>query len=278
MAAVLSHIDQQVCRLGRVVTGNIAYTIRILQMVYVSMRATLFDQTQGLRTVFSVVSTQIYFTGWQAMPLITILALASGGLVILQSASNLNFLGGGGMIGNLLVVIVVRELAPLLTALVVIARSGTAVASEVGNMRANREIEALESMGINPLSYIVFPRILGGIVSVLCLSIYFVLIALVGGFVITKLVHDMSFGFYFDSLSRALSVEDVWLFLLKNSFSGMIIFVIACYQGLSVRQSPTEVPIVTTQAVVKSIIYVISFNMTATTLFYIHELTRLGVL
>jgi phospholipid/cholesterol/gamma-HCH transport system permease protein len=278
MAAVLSHIDQQVCRLGRVVTGNIAYTIRILQMVYVSMRATLFDQTQGLRTVFSVVSTQIYFTGWQAMPLITILALASGGLVILQSASNLNFLGGGGMIGNLLVVIVVRELAPLLTALVVIARSGTAVASEVGNMRANREIEALESMGINPLSYIVFPRILGGIVSVLCLSIYFVLIALVGGFVITKLVHDMSFGFYFDSLSRAFSVEDVWLFLLKNSFSGMIIFVIACYQGLSVRQSPTEVPIVTTQAVVKSIIYVISFNMTATTLFYIHELTRLGVL
>ncbi|MCK6599103.1 MAG: ABC transporter permease, partial [Bdellovibrionaceae bacterium] len=65
------------------------------------------------------------------------------------------------MIGNLLVLVLVREIGPLLTALVVIARSGTAVSTEVGNMRANREIEALESIGINPLSFIVFPRILG---------------------------------------------------------------------------------------------------------------------
>jgi phospholipid/cholesterol/gamma-HCH transport system permease protein len=278
MQAVVDQIDQQICKIGRIITSNTVYTTRILLMVYVSIRATLFDQTQGLRTIFSVVSSQIYFTGWQAMPLITILALASGGVVILQSASNLNLFGGGQMIGNLLVVIVVRELGPLLTALVVVARSGTAVASEVGNMRANREIEALECMGINPLSYIVFPRILGGVLSVVCLSIYFVLIALLGGFVITKLIHDMSFSFYMDSLARAVAVEDVWLFLLKNSFSGMIIFVISCYQGLSVRKSPTEVPVVTTQAVVKSIIYVITFNLSVTTLFYLHELAKLGVL
>ncbi len=274
MQAVWAQIDG----LGKIVTTNVAYTLRLFQMFYTSIRATFFDQAQGLRTVFAVLSAQIYFTGWQAMPLITVLALASGGVVILQSSSNLTLFGGAQMIGNLLVVIVVRELAPLLTALVVVARSGTAVASEVGNMRANREIEALESMGINPLSYIVFPRILGGVISVVCLATYFVLISLLGGFMLTKLIHDMPFNFYVDALTRAVAPEDIWLFLLKNSFSGMIIFVVSCYQGLSVKRSPTEVPIVTTQAVVKSIIYVIVFNLSVTTLFYLHELSRIGVI
>ena len=264
--------------LGQTVTRNLEYTAEVLLMVYLSVRATLRDQAQGMRTIFGVVSSQIYFTGWQALPLISMLALGAGGVVILQSTSQLNLLGGGDMIGKLLVILVVRELAPLMTALVVIARSGTAVASEVGNMRANREIETLESIGINPLSFIVFPRLVGGIVSVVCLSIYFVMISLIGGFVITRLIQDMSFRFYLDSLTQAVAFEDLWLFLLKNTFSGMIIFVICCYQGLSVKRSPTEVPVATTQAVVKSILYVVCFNMGVTTLFYLNQLMKLGVI
>lgn len=274
MRAIVSQIDS----MGRLITTNVEYTLRVLLMAYLSIRSAIYDQAQGLRTVFGVIMTQIYFTGWQAMPLITVLSLASGSVVILQSSSNLNMLGGSQMIGNLLVAIIVRELGPLLTALVVVARSGTAVASEVGNMRANREIEALESMGINPLSYIVFPRLIGGVISVVCLATYFVLIALIGGFIITKLIHDMPFNFYVDSLTKAVAFEDVWLFLLKNSFSGMIIFVVCSYQGLSVKKSPTEVPVATTQAVVKSIIYVIVFNATVTTLFYLNQLAKMGVL
>jgi phospholipid/cholesterol/gamma-HCH transport system permease protein len=247
-------------------------------MVYLSVRATMRDQAQGLRTIFSVISSQIYFTGFQALPLISVLALACGGIVILQSSANLNMFGGQGMLGNLLVVIIVRELGPLMTALVVIARSGTAVASEVGNMRANREIEALESMGINPLSFIVFPRLVGGVISVVCLAFYFTVIALIGGFLLTKLIQDLPMSFYLDSLANAIAFEDVWLFLLKNIFSGMIIFVVSCYQGLSVQRSPTEVPVVTTQAVVNSIIYVVVFNLTVTSLFYLSQLIKLGVL
>jgi phospholipid/cholesterol/gamma-HCH transport system permease protein len=264
--------------LGQSVTRNLEYTAEILLMVYLSLRATLLDQAQGMRTIFGVVSAQIYFTGWQALPLISMLALASGGVVILQSTSQLNILGGGDMIGKLLVILVIREIAPLMTALVVIARSGTAVASEVGTMRANREIEALESMGINPLSFIVFPRLLGGVVSVVCLAIYFIMISLVGGFVLTKLLHDMSFHFYIDSLTLAVDASDMGLFLLKNTFSGVIIFVVCCYQGLSVKKSPTEVPVATTQAVVKSLLYVIFFNMSVSTLFYLNQLMKLGVL
>lgn len=267
----------QIDGLGRSVTRNLEYSLRILLIAYLSVRVVIMDRAQGTRTIFSVVSAQIYFTGWQALPLISILALGAGSLVILQGLSNLNLLGGMAMIGNLLVVIVVREVGPLMTALVVIARSGTAVASEVGNMRANREIEALESMGINPLSFIVFPRLIGGVVSVVCLSIYFTLIALLGGFLVTKMIHGIPFGFYADSLASAFAFEDVWLFLLKNIFSGLIIFSISCYQGLLVKRSPTDVPIMTTEAVVKSIIYVVLFNFSVTTLFYLNEIRKLGV-
>jgi len=273
-SSILGGIDS----LGRMILTNLEYTYRVTMMVYLALRAGIFDQAQGMRTIFGVVSAQIYFTGWQAVPIISILALASGSVVILQGSSQLTLLGGTEMLGNLLVVIIVRELGPLITALVVIARSGTAVASEIGNMRANREIEALESVGINPLSFIVFPRLVGGVVSVVCLAIYFTLMALLGGFGVTKLIHDISFQFYLDSLARGIAAEDLGLFLLKNLFSGTIIFVNCCYQGLSVRRSPTEVPVVTTQAVVKSIIYVVAFNLIVTTLFYLNQLIKLGVI
>lgn len=274
MGFFLSTIDS----MGRFVTQNLEYTVRIALMVYLSIRATLLDQAQGLRQIITVISAQIYFTGWQALPLVTVLALGSGAVLILQSLTNLTLLGGASMIGNFLVVMIVREVGPLLVALVVIARSGTAVASEVGNMRANREIEALESMGINPLSFIVFPRILGGIISTLCLGFYFNVVALLGGYFLTRFMQDMPFGFYSDSILNAFAKEEILMFLLKNGFSGMIIFVVCSYQGLSVKKSPHEVPQVTTQAVVNSIIYVTVFNMTVTALFYLNKLKSMGVL
>jgi phospholipid/cholesterol/gamma-HCH transport system permease protein len=268
----------QIDSLGRFVTRNVEYTLRVLLMVYLSLRATLLDRAQGFRQIVGVISAQIYFTGWQALPLITVLALGTGGVLILQSLSNLSLIGGSQMVGNFLIVMILREAGPLFVALVVIARSGTAVASELGNMRANREIEALESMGINPLSFIVFPRVLGGVISVLCLAFYFNILALLGGFVLTKFVQDMPFAFYSDSLMTAFAKEDLWIFLLKNGFSGMIIFVVSCYQGLSVKKSPHEVPQVTTQAVVNSIIFVIVFNLMVTAFFYLHQLRNLGVI
>lgn len=264
--------------LGKRLLNIIEYTANIFLMIYLSFRAAFFDQAQGLRSVFTVVSAQIYFTGFQALPLITVMALASGSVVIMQSSAQLSLLGGADMIGNLMVLIVVREIGPLLTALIVIARSGTAVASEIGNMKVNREIEALESMGINPLSYIVFPRLLGGVVSVLCLAFYFTAIALLGGFFLTKFISGMSVEFYTDSLATAFAAEDVYLFILKNTFSGLIIFIICSYQGLLVAQGPHEVPQVTTKAVVNCVIYVISFNLAVTTLFYLNQLLKLGVI
>lgn len=262
---------------GRKFIFILNYTLELLLMTYLSIRAVVLDETQGWRAVLRVVSAQIYFTGFQALPIISALALASGSIVIMQSNLQLNLLGGNEMIGKLLVVIIVREISPLLTALVVIARSGTAIASEIGNMRVNKEIEALESMSINPLSYIVFPRLIGGWISVVCLAFYFIVVALVGGFLVTKLVHDMSLEFYANALAQAFTKEDVILFLVKNTFGGIFIFVICCYQGFSVGRSPHEVPQATTKAVMNSILYIMGFNMIVTSLFYLNQLFSLGV-
>lgn len=278
MRSAAQYMVRQIDDWGSSILQVFTYTLNVLEMIYLSIRATFFDQAQGLRTIFSVVSAQIYFTGFQALPLISVLALASGSIVIMQSQAQLNLLGGAEMIGNLLVVVIVREISPLLTALIVIARSGTAVASEIGNMKVNREIEALEVMGINPLSYVVFPRLVGGIISVLCLAFYFILVALIGGFLVTRLVDDTPFSFYADSLARAFAAEDVLLFILKNSFSGAIIFTVSSYQGLQVQRGPHEVPQVTTKAVVNSVVYVTVFNLIVTTLFYLNQLIKLGLI
>jgi len=276
-AQTVKFVNESLHTLGRRVLSPIEYTVEVFLMIYLSMRATIFDQAQGMRTIIGVVSAQIYFTGFQALPLISVLAIASGSIVILQSSTNLSLLGGTSVIGDLMVAVIVRELAPLLTALIVISRSGTAVASEIGNMRVNREIEALEVMGINPLSYVVFPRLMGGIISVVCLAIYFVLVAIIGGFLVNTTLNGIPLSYFADSLARSFSSMDVGLFLLKNTFSGAIIFMTCCHQGLLVQQSPHEVPQVTTKAVVNSVIYVVLFNMTVTILFYLSRLTALGV-
>lgn len=268
----------QIDSLGRRFISIFTYTLRVLLMVYLSVRAAVYDQAQGLRTVVSVVSSQVYFTGFQALPLISVLAVATGAICVLETFAQLQFLGQADLVGNLMIVIIVREVGPLVTALIVVARSGTAVATEIGNMRANREIEALETMGINPLSYIVFPRLLGGTLSVVCLAFYYNVVALFGGFLVARLLKDMPFMFYTDLLANAITIDDLSMFLLKNTFSGIIIFTVCCYQGMSVKQSAHEVPQATTKAVVNSIIYVVIFNLGVSLLFYLHQLKGWGLI
>jgi phospholipid/cholesterol/gamma-HCH transport system permease protein len=271
MTAVVKVVDS----LGRRTLSIFEYSWKVFLTLYLAFRATVFHRAQGFRTILGVVGSQIYFTGYQALPLISVLAMAVGGVVVMQSGSQFNLLGGTSFIGQLMVIVVVREVGPLLTALIVIARSGTAIASELGNMKANREIEALETMGINTSSFIVFPRIAGGIISVVCLAFYFIAAAMIGGYLMARITQNVPLDFYMDSIAQAFAEADVYLFLLKIVFSGAIIFTVCCYQGLQVTQGPHEVPQVTTKAVVNSIIYCMGFNLAVTTIYY---LTLLGLL
>ena len=264
--------------LGHQLSENLRYIYNLFLLSYLSMRATFFGKSQGWRTLYGVISAQIYFTGWQAMPLITFLALGSGLLVTMQATMQMTFLGGVAYVGKYMVMVVVREIGPLLTALIVIARSGTAVASELGSMKVNKEVDALYSMGINPMSYIIFPRLVGGVISVLCLSFYFVIFAAIAGFVFCRISKGLPLSMYFSSLAQAFQIGDVLVFFVKNTVGGLIIFSVCCYQGLKVERSPHEIPQVTTQAVVKSTVYVLLFNSMLTLYFYFEYIKSLGLL
>jgi phospholipid/cholesterol/gamma-HCH transport system permease protein len=264
-------------RLGQHVSQNLSYIYQLFLLTYLSFRSTLVSQSQGWRTLYGVISAQIYFTGYQAMPLIGFLAIGSGALIALQSMQ-MTLFGGIDYVGKFMIMIVVRELGPLLTALIVIARSGTAVASELGSMQVNKELDALKSIGINPLSFVIFPRLVGGVISVICLSFYFVLFATVSGALVCRSLKGMPFDLFFTSLSQAAGLSDVIIFIIKNLMGGLIIFSVCCYQGLQVEKSPHEIPQATTKAVVKSTVYVLLFNMILTLYFYLDTISMIGLL
>jgi phospholipid/cholesterol/gamma-HCH transport system permease protein len=249
---------------GNAAIGWIAFWGDIVRMTAQSARATLGGRRHSLKSTYYVIAAQTYFTGWQAMPLICVLAFITGSLVVFYTAHPATPLGTGDVGTTLLYLLVGCELGPLITGLVVIARSGSAVATELGNMRANGETDALEVLAIDPLSYIVFPRVVAGVLSMLCLVVYFDVMAFLGAYCATNLVQSVPFTAFATHLLHHVQAEDLFVVGLKSVLMGIVIFSVSSYQGLRVRFSAHEVPQVTTQAVVVNIITVALINFTLT--------------
>jgi len=218
---------------------------------------------------WAVITRQILFTGYEALPLIGLIALGVGGLIILQGYNLLSTFGQGIWLHRILVTVVVNELSGLITALVVIARSGTAMSTELGNMKVNREIALLQSFGISPNSYLVVSRVWGVLISMLVLTVYFNGIAVLGGWMFTRIFSPLGFlPFIYDFIS-VLSLSNLVMGLIKSLVFGLIISITACYHGLSVSHASTEVPQRTIKAVVNSIAAVIVADILITWLFWV---------
>ena len=214
----------------------------------------LFQKRRGsLESGISVLFKQVFFTGVQALPVIALVALALGAIAIVQSLTQLPRFGGEAFIGKILITVIVRELGPILTGFIVIGRSGTAITTEIGNMVVQHEIEALESMGIDPIRYLVIPRVFGVTASLVALNIYFDIFALVGGFLVSKMVLFTSFTVFLREIVSSMVISDVIVSLLKGFIFGILISGVCTFRGFSVRISSTEVPQMASKAVVGSI-------------------------
>jgi phospholipid/cholesterol/gamma-HCH transport system permease protein len=200
-----------------------------------------------------VIAGQIYFTGYEALSLVLWLGLASGAIIIFYTSSEGSAFRSSEVSVRLLYLVAVKEVGPLLCALVVIARSGTAVASEIGSMKVSGELESLRAFGIHPLSFVVLPRVVAGIVSEIGLVTFFALIALSAGYVVTFLYQPMTLSFFLSALAGELAFSDFLLLMAKAFGTGTIIFSSACYFGLRVEKSSHEIPQATTRAVVSAI-------------------------
>src|SRR5688572_17242304 len=169
----------------------------------------------GRRVAARVLVNQVWFTALQAIPLVIILSSILSFLLISQAVRELGRINATELIGTLMVVVVVRELGPLLTALVVAGRSGTAIAAELATNRVMGEVDALEGMGIDPVHYLVLPRFAAAVVSVFGLLILFDLVAIFAGLVAAT-SSDLSSARYFDIVLRSLTLRDTWLTIAKG--------------------------------------------------------------
>ncbi|HWH68432.1 MAG TPA: ABC transporter permease [Candidatus Sulfotelmatobacter sp.] len=205
--------------------------------------------------VWPAVYHEISRAGLRLLPMFLFMAVALGLLVIGQAVSWLTRVGAIGYLGTIMVLAVVRELGPLLAALLVLARIGTANVVELGTARALGEVEALEALGIDPVHYLVVPRVVGMAIGVFALTVYLILGALVSGYM-WAFLQDVPLrpGDYFRQLAGALRGLDFALLAIKTGAFGFIIALVTCYHGLAQPLRLEEVSFATVRAVAQSVI------------------------
>lgn len=210
---------------------------------------------RGRSLIRPLILHEISRAGFKLLPMFVFVSAALGLLVIGQSVSWLTRVGAINYLGTIMVLVVVRELGPLLTALLVLARIGTANVIELGTARALGEVEALEALGIDPIHYLVVPRVLGMAIGAFSLTVYLILGALVSGY-LWAFLQDVPLrpGDYFAQLAGALSGLDFALLALKTLGFGFIISLVTCYHGLAQPLRLEEVSFATVRAVAQSVI------------------------
>jgi len=221
----------------------------------ITLGVTLTKFNRSRRVIHPLIAEHIWRAGVRLFPMVSFIAVALGLLIIGQTVALLTKVGAHEYIGTVMVTVVVRELGPLLTAILVLARSGTANAVELGMARALGEVEALESLGIDPVHYMVMPRVIGLAAAVFCLTTYLILIATFCGYVFA-FIQDVPLtpSAYFSQIGDALHWQDFALMALKTLLFGAIIAVVNCYHGLARPLRVEDVSGVTARAVVESVI------------------------
>lgn len=207
------------------------------------------------RTVRHQLSRQILFSGVHAVGLTMMIAVLTGVTVVVQAHVALGEVGQTGMLGPLLVAVIIREMAPLLVNFIVIGRSGTAISAELATMQVRGEVALLDSQGVDPMVYLVMPRVIAFVLTVFSLTVCFCVVALVSGFVFSFLLGVASDDprIFTDSVMRAVTHADFYNVLAKTLLPGLTTGTIACVEGLTVVPSATEVPKSVTRSVVRSI-------------------------
>jgi phospholipid/cholesterol/gamma-HCH transport system permease protein len=202
-----------------------------------------------------LIRREIVRAGLGLLPMFLFVAAALGFLVIGESVSTLARFGAIKYIGTVMVVVVVRELGPLLAAFLVLARVGTANVIELGMARAMGEVEALETLGIDPVHYLIVPRVIGMATGVFSLTVYLIIGALVSGYLCTFLQDvPLTPGDYFKQLVESLGWLDFALLALKTIAFGFFIAIVTCYHGLAQPLRLDDVSRVAVRAVTQGIV------------------------
>lgn len=215
----------------------------------------LVRQPSRLRLVATFV--QMERVGVDAMPIVGLLSFLIGVVMAYQGADQLRRFGAEIYTVNLLGISILRELGVLLSAIIIAGRSGSAFTAQIGTMQVNEEIDALRTLGLDPVEVLVLPRLLGLVLTLPLLVFFADFMGILGGGLMSWLVLDINIPNFLTQLQSAVTPTTLWVGVAKAPFFAAIIALVGCFEGLNVTRSAESVGQLTTQSVVESIFFVI---------------------
>jgi len=251
--------------IGEGVLDSIEYLCELFSLLYNAFKNLHFLKINPVRTVFF---RQIYFAGIETFGKMVVIGMLVG-IVIIAQIINLIGLGSAVLTGKILIWVVVRELGPLLAAIIIITRSVTAISAELGAMNVEGEVESIEMMGIDPQRYLIMPRVFALALSSVMLTFYFEFAAICGGITVTSLFLGVSFEEYTKGMFSSLSIIELSVSIIKSLLFGIAIAAVSCSQGLKVSRSITQIPQATTKATIQSLFLVFVFDGIITFIFFV---------
>jgi phospholipid/cholesterol/gamma-HCH transport system permease protein len=215
---------------------------------------------------------QMLFMGVKSLIIVVFVALFTGIVIAMQTAPQLQSLGAVIYVAGLVAVSLTRELAPVLTGLVIAGRVGAAITAELGTMKVTEQVEALENMALNPVRFLVVPRFLALVIMLPCLTILADAVGIFGGYLMGVFSLNINSGLYIDTTFRFLTTKDVMTGVIKSVVFGAIIALIGCYQGLNTRGGAEGVGKATTTSIVTSFILIILADCILTATFFFSDI------
>jgi phospholipid/cholesterol/gamma-HCH transport system permease protein len=203
------------------------------------------------------IARHVYDTGITAIPIVSLIAFLISVIIAYMSAQQLRTFGAEIFVVDLVTIGVLRELSPLLTAIIVAGRSGSAFAAEIGAMKLNEEVDALKATGVDPFEVLVTPRVVGLVIALPLLTVISDAIGLTGGALLCRYLLDMPLTQYLDRVNDSIASTTFWVGIIKAPVFAVLIAMAGVYRGMQVRDSSRELGRLTTVAVVQSIFLVI---------------------
>ena len=239
---------------------NLGFFVRVLKGVWSFVR-------RG-QAAYKILIMQILFTFVEALSIAVLLAVGIGAAVTIIGLDFLASFSQERLIYTLLIMIITRELGPLLTAFIIIARSATAIATEMAGMVISHEVEAYISVGVDPIEYLAVPRFLGVTISLFMLNIFFSIFGLAGSYIVVQFFTPLPASVYFSYLLESLTLPSLLISIIKSIAFGMIISMVAITRGLAVERASTEIPVAGLKSVGAAFGWCIIVNIVLSALYY----------
>ncbi len=252
-------------RVGRATLGGLAYLGGLARLGLGAAYYTFIGPFRGRPLRLQRAVHQAMAVGVEALPILSLITFFIGVILALQGAYELRKFGALHYVSSAVAISMTRELGPLMTA---IGRSGSAFAAEIGTMKVTEEIDALQTMALNPVQFLVTPKFLAMLVMMPCLATWADLMGILGGALFGVTNASFTFGGYMRASLDALYLRDITTGLVKSVMFGGTITAVGCHEGFSTGAGAESVGRSTTAAVVVSIFLVIAVDLVFTALFY----------